>query len=148
MSLSVLLSRYGYAAVLVGCFVEGESILLMGGFSAHHGYLDVFGVTACAFVGSLAGDQLAYFLGKKYGERVLAHRPKWRPTVNRMSRRLDEHGTLLLLTFRFLYGLRNVVPFAAGLSGVPTRRFLPLNVLGAAVWAPVFVALGYAFGQA
>jgi membrane protein DedA with SNARE-associated domain len=148
VNLSVLLSRYGYAAVLIGCLIEGETIVLMGGFSAHHGYLNVFGVVVCAFVGSLAGDQLAYFLGKTYGERVLARRPKWRPAVNRMSRRLEEHGTFLLLTFRFLYGLRNAVPFAAGLSGIPMRRFLPLNIVGAAVWAPVFVTLGYAFGQA
>lgn len=53
-----------------------------------------------------------------------------------------------LVTFRFLYGLRNAVPFAAGMSGVPMCRFLTLNVLGAAIWAPAFVTLGYAFGQA
>jgi membrane protein DedA with SNARE-associated domain len=53
-----------------------------------------------------------------------------------------------LVGFRFIYGLRNAVPFAAGMSGVSPRRFVPLNAIGAAIWAPAISLLGYAFGQA
>ena len=148
MKLAGLLGRYGYFALLVGAFLEGETIVLMGGFSAHHGYLHLPGVIIAAFAGSLAGDQVAYLLGRRYGETVLRRRPKWRPTVEQVRDRLHRHGTWLLISFRFLYGLRNAVPFAAGITGIPPRRFLPLNVIGAALWAPAITLLGYLFGQA
>jgi len=146
--LSVLLARYGYWGVLVGAFFEGETIVLIGGYSAHGQYLDLPGVVACAFVGSLAGDQLAYQLGRRYGDPILARFPRFRPAVEEVRRRLEPRGTWLLVGFRFFYGLRNAVPFAAGVSGVRPRRFVPLNAIGAAVWAPVVTLLGYVFGEA
>ena len=148
MRLSVLLARYGYLTVLVGAFFEGETIVVLGGFTAHSGHLALLGVIACAFAGSLAGDQFAYFLGRKFGSRILAWRPKWQPASERARHELERRGTFLLISFRFYYGLRNAVPFVAGLAGVPPRRFVPLNVLGAAIWAPSISVLGFLFGKA
>ncbi len=148
MKLTSLLSRYGYWAILVGAFVEGETIVVLGGFFAHRHILNLFGVIACAFIGSLAGDQLAYFVGRKFGTRVLDYRPRWRPAAARARLELERRGTFLLVSFRFFYGLRNAVPFVAGLAGVPPRRFIPLNALGALLWAPAISVLGYVFGRA
>lgn len=149
LHLAALLSRYGYLTVLAGSFFEGETIVVMGGFAAHRGYLHLGGVMLLAFAGSLAGDQLAYFVGRRYGERILVKRPTWRPNVEKVRDRLAHQSTTwLLVSFRFFYGLRNVVPFAAGLSGVAPRRFVPLNTLGAAIWAPTIATLGYVFGEA
>jgi len=148
LSLSSLLARYGYWTVLLGAFFEGETIVVLGGFAAHRGDLLLPAVMACAFAGSLAGDQFAYFLGRKFGKRILAWRPKWRPAVERGRHELERRGTFLLVSFRFYYGLRNAVPFVAGLAGVPPRRFVPLNVLGAGIWAPTISLLGFLFGKA
>ena len=148
MSLSALLARYGYLTVLVGAFFEGETIVVLGGFAAHRGDLALIGVMACAFAGSLAGDQFAYFLGRKFGKRILAWRPKWQPAAERARHELERRGTFLLVSFRFYYGLRNAVPFVAGLAGVPPRRFIPLNVLGAGIWAPTISLLGFLFVKA
>ena len=148
MSLSALLARYGYLTVLFGAFFEGETIVVLGGFAANRGDLVLLGVMACAFAGSLAGDQFAYFLGRKFGKRILAWRPKWRPAAERARHELERRGTFLLVSFRFYYGLRNAVPFVAGLAGVPPRRFVPLNVVGAGIWAPAISVLGFLFGKA
>jgi membrane protein DedA with SNARE-associated domain len=145
---SHLLARYGYWTVLVGAFFEGETIVVLGGFAAHRGDLFLPGVIACAFAGSLAGDQFAYFLGRRFGKRILAWRPKWQPAAERARHELERRGTFLLISFRFYYGLRNAVPFVAGLAGVRPRRFIPLNVLGAAIWAPSISVLGFLFGKA
>jgi len=58
------------------------------------------------------------------------------------------HQIWLLLSFRFVYGLRTVVPFAVGTSEVPAARFMLLNAVGGAVWALVVSAAGYYFGAA
>ena len=38
MDLAALVTQYGYAAVAVGCLLEGETVLLLAGFAAHRGY--------------------------------------------------------------------------------------------------------------
>ena len=39
--LESFLAKYGYIAILLGTVFEGETIMIMGGFSAHRGYLDL-----------------------------------------------------------------------------------------------------------
>jgi membrane protein DedA with SNARE-associated domain len=146
VALVELLERYGYAAVLIGTFFEGETVLVMGGFAAHQGYLAFPGVVAAAFCGSLAGDQFAFLIGRRYGH-VLERFPRLKPGVERAARLLERRGTVLLLGFRFVYGIRNLTPLAAGLSRIPAARFLALNAAGAALWSLAIGAAGYAFGR-
>lgn len=143
-----LIERYGYLAILVGTFLEGETILVLGGFAAHRGLLHLPGVIIAAFVGSVLSDQLFFFLGRRHGAALLAKRPKWQAGVARVRGLIDRHSTLLILVFRFLYGLRNVTPFALGMSNVPTARFVALNAVGAAVWAVAIAVLGWSVGEA
>ena len=75
MNLAGLLATYGYLAVAVGTFLEGETILLMAGFAAHCGYLDLSKVILVAFVAGFLGDQFYFFLGQRYGDRILARFP-------------------------------------------------------------------------
>ena len=51
-----------------------------------------------------------------------------------------------MLSFRFVYGLRTVMPVAIGLSGYPPGRYLLLNGIGAAIWASALAAAAYHFG--
>lgn len=138
---------YGYAAVGVGTFLEGETILVLGGFAAHSGYLTLSGVILAAFIGSLFGDQLYYFIGRSKGKSLLEKRPRWQTKSEKVFSMLDKHQILLVLGFRFLYGLRTVAPFLIGASKIPPKRFLILNIIGAAIWAIAIGACGYLFGQ-
>lgn len=147
MSLAQLLHDYGYLALVVGCFLEGETILVLGGFAAHRGYLDLRLVMLAAFAGSVLGDQLYFFLGRRYGARWLRRRPAWHERAQTIERRLQRHRDLFLLGFRFLYGIRTVAPFALGMGSVSVVRFAVLNVLGAVVWAVAFGWAGYLFGE-
>lgn len=143
-----LIARYGYLAIFLGTLAEGETILVLGGFAAHRGMLSLPGVMLAAFAGSLASDQFFFYLGRRHGERLLARRPQWQPALARVRRLLDRYNTLVIVSFRFLYGLRNVTPFALGMSSVPTARFVALNILGAAVWAVAVALLGWVVGAA
>ena len=67
MGAEELIANYGYIAVLIGTFFEGETILLIAGFFAHLGYLKLSYVIAAAFAGSLAGDQLFFYAGRIKG---------------------------------------------------------------------------------
>lgn len=148
MSLEQLIQDYGYLAILVGTFLEGETILVLGGLAAHLGFLELEWVIVAAFAGSFFGDQLYFYIGRHYGPRIIAKRLSWQANAEKVYRHLHRHQNLLILTFRFYYGLRNVTPFAIGASQVSRLRFLILNVIGAVIWAVALAALGYAFGEA
>ncbi len=148
MTLESLINTYGYAAILVGTFVEGETILVLGGFAAHRGYLALSWVLVAAFIGSLCGDQLFFFLGRWHSQTFLAKHPSWKVRVDMAQGLLERFQRPLILLLRFLYGLRTVAPFVIGMSRVPIAQFLLLNIVGALVWAIVVGAGGYLFGTA
>lgn len=148
MELGDAIARYGYPAVFFGTMLEGETVLVLAGFAAHRGHLDLSVVIACAFFGTLLSDQLYFYLGRRHGAAWLARRPGWRERVNRVRGVVQRNQTKLTLSFRFMYGIRTVVPFALGLSDVSRARFTALNATSAALWAAAFGALGWALGQA
>jgi membrane protein DedA with SNARE-associated domain len=148
MDLDALIREYGYLAILIGTFLEGETILVLGGLAANLGYLEIQWVLVSAFLGSFSGDQLYFHIGRHYGPRIIARRLSWQESAEKVYHILRRHQNFLILTFRFYYGLRNVTPFAIGAAGVDWRRFLLLNTLGAVVWTIVLAYLGYFFGAA
>jgi membrane protein DedA with SNARE-associated domain len=148
MTLEGLVQDYGYLAVLVLTFLEGETILVLAGVAAQQGHLQLKYVMLCAFCGSLISDQLAFFIGRRWGTRWLARRPNIEARLARARSLIERHQIVITLVFRFLYGLRNVIPFALGMSRMPVARYVILNVIGAAVWAVALAAGGYALGHA
>ena len=74
--LQQFLHDFGYLALFIGTFFEGETILVLAGFLAFRGYMDINLVVVVAFCGSYAGDQLWYFLGRKHGRKLLARKPR------------------------------------------------------------------------
>lgn len=123
-------------------------MLIAAGFAAHRGILNLSWVIATAFVASTLGDQLAFFLGRWYGERLLQRFPALRRKVPVMQALLDRYRVPLILGVRFFYGLRIAWPFAIGMSRIPFPVFALLNMTGALVWAAAVASAGYYFGMA
>jgi len=146
--LESLITSYGYPIIIIGTFLEGETVLILGGVAAHLGYLSLEWVIACGFCGTLLGDQLYFFLGRRHGRTLLARRPVWQEPLERVLDKMHRHQNLLILGFRFLYGLRTITPFAIGMSDVSYWRFTVLNLIGAAAWAISIGLAGFYFGHA
>ena len=148
MNIPDLIQHYGYAAVAIGTFLEGETVLLLGGAAASRGHLGLPWVIVVATVASFAGDQSFFWMGRAYGPALLQRFPKLGAGTARARVLLERHNTPVILSVRFLYGLRIAGPLAIGMSGVGRLRFFVLNLIGALVWACVIAALGYGTGQA
>lgn len=146
--LQELIDSYGYLAVLIGTFFEGETILVLGGLAAHLGYLELPWVMATAFAGAVAGDQLWFLVGRFRGRRLLARHSGWVPRVQRIDRVLRHYEIPVLIGFRFVYGFRNLTPFVVGMGSIPAIKFVILNVIGAALWSAAVAYAGYLFGRA
>lgn len=146
--ISAFVVSYGYLAVFLGTLLEGETILLSAGFAANRGLLHWPLVVAVAFAGATLGDQIAFLLGRWKGASLIARFPALALHAPRVHALLERHDVLLILSVRFLYGLRIAGPVVMGTSGVPFPRFALLNMLGAAIWAVLVAGAGYYFGVA
>ena len=144
--LRYLVENYGYVAILIGTFLEGESILALGGIAAHMGILEIQWVILAAFCGSTFGDQLYFFIGRRWGNSIIARWPKWRGRMDRVHKLMERWHSWIILLFRFWYGLRNITPVALGMSEVKTSLFVTLNIIGALIWAVTVAMGGYLFG--
>ncbi len=148
MTIETFITTYGYAALLIGTFLEGETILILGGLAAHQGYLNLGGVILAAFSGSLMGDQFYFYLGRRHSGFFLNKRPLWQSRLEKARQHTVRYENLMILSFRFLYGLRTVTPVVYGMSKVSVWKFAILNAVGALVWAAAFGTGGYYFGYA
>jgi membrane protein DedA with SNARE-associated domain len=145
-ALSALISQYGYALLAVGCFLEGETVLLAAGFAAHQSLLDWRLVALVAALAGTAGDQFYFALGRHGGGRVLQRLPSLTRHLPRARRLLDRYHAGLIPAIRFMVGLRIAGPLLIGSSGFDPWRFGWLNALGAAAWSALFTGLGYGLG--
>lgn len=139
--------HYGYMAILIGTFLEGEVIVMIAGAVAWHGQLSLCGVIFCAFLGTFLGDQFYFYIGRYQGLRWIGRRAKWRKKLRWIMKRLRSHQTLFILGFRFIYGVRTISPLILGAARIRPWRYGILNAIGASVWAMVFSSLGYSFAQ-
>jgi membrane protein DedA with SNARE-associated domain len=136
-----------YLITVIWTFFEGETFVLLAAAVAANGSIDPIKLTLCAWLGSYLGDQTWFFLGRKCGPLLLRRFPDWQHSIDMVHRWLERWGTVFILTFRFVYGVRNFSSIAIGLSDLSIARFMTLNFVAAGIWAVTFVSAGYLFGH-
>ena len=148
MNYSSLIAQYGYFALFAGTLLEGETVLVLAGFAAYQGYLQLHWVILTAMLGGFLGDQIYFWLGRRHSAWVLSHFPRLLPVFERANVLIERYHEVLIVGIRFLYGFRTVGPMALGMSVVVAWRFMLFNALGAVIWAIGIGAAGYLFGNA
>lgn len=145
-----LIQNYGDWIYLIAFFwaaLEGETFVIFAGLAAQRGYLNIFELIVAVGLGSLMGDQICFWLGRCYGARILHRYPKLEAGVNQAIIWLERHAVGFILSYRFMYGVRNVSSIAIGMSHLTWQRFAFWNAVAAFVWAVAFSNIGYAFGD-
>lgn len=137
-------------AAFAGLLVPGESLVLASGFFAHRGILQLDAVMAAAGLGAIAGDNIGYYLGARLGREWLLRKGS---RFGLRKRRLQQaegffqrQGPKAVFFGRFIGFARALVPFVAGASRMPYRKFVVYDALGAILWTVAFVTLGYLLG--
>jgi len=132
----------------IGLFpVPEDIIVLSAGAGVQQGLGNVFIVTAVVYLGIIVSDYLIFWFSKEFGMKILSFKfvsffiP--REKVERMLKFFDGHKKKVVFTGRFVSGLRPIVFFAAGLSGIRSRTFLAIDSLASLAYAPAMLFLGY-----
>lgn len=135
----------------VGLIAPGETFLIFGGVVAGQGTISLVTLIAIVWTCAVLGDLASYFAGRRLGRAFLVkHGSKVQITEERIHQVegfFDRHGGKAIFLGRFVGLVRAVNPFLAGSSGMPLRRFLPYDIVGAGAWATMLLVLGYVFWQ-
>lgn len=142
------IESYGYLAVFLGSIIEGETVLVLAGYSMSRGYLDPVPTFLLAVAGATAGDSIYYWLGRRFGTRLIRSLAVPRPFRARARMLLRRWGRLTAFSTRFAYGLRIALPILIGTTRMPAHLFHLFNLLGAVLFAAVYLTLGFLFGEA
>ncbi|WP_377267218.1 DedA family protein [Peterkaempfera sp. SMS 1(5)a] len=156
--LAPLLEHYGYLSVGGLVFVEdfgvpapGEATLVAAAVYAGAGQLSIAAVAGIALVAAVAGDNVGYLIGRT-GGRAFVHR--WGRYVlltperfGRAEEFFSRNGAKVVVIARFVEGLRQANGIIAGTTGMPWRRFLAFNTLGAVLWVGLWATVGYTAGS-
>lgn len=139
--------NYGYAAILIGAFFEGESILIIGGLAVQQGYLDLPLVFLCSFIGTLVSDNTFFFLGRFHGHKLVSKHKLFGKLTVVSEKFSGRSGPFLAFAMRFMYGFRHLMPVSLGMSTIKARTFFLFNVLGGLTWVLTIGFAGYFFGD-
>jgi membrane protein DedA with SNARE-associated domain len=151
-------SGWAYVVILLFAFLDAlvpvvpsEATVITAGVVAADGDLLLWVVIAAAAVGAFLGDNSAYYVGRRFGERAKKRYfsgEKARKRVAWAERQLDERSGELIVVARFIPGGRTLVALTAGTVAFPWKRFAVLDVIAALAWALYAALLGYFGGRA
>jgi membrane-associated protein len=154
-----LAGHVGYVALpaavaleTVGVPVPAETTLVAAAVLAAEGRMEIGLVIAVAAAAAIVGDNVGYALGRRLGRRVLlAAGPLAlvrRRAVAAGDRFFAAHGAAAVFLGRWIAVGRLATAWLAGADGMPWRRFVIWNALGATAWATSVGLAAYALGSA
>ena len=144
----VFLAAFLEAVAVVGTFVPGSTAMFLAGALVGTGALNLGWLLACALAGAVAGDGLSYWLGRRYGSKIVQLWPfSTHPQILQTGKQyFKAHGARSVVFARFIAPIRAIVPVVAGMLGMSPVRFYAMNVLSALLWAPAHILPGVVFG--
>ncbi len=141
------LNQYGYFALLLGTFMEGETAILMASSLIHRGLFNFPLTVLVAFFGSFVSDWIYYLIGRLNGKYFLAKRPKLNAKVKPVTDFFLHHKMQILFSYRFLYGFRILIPVVIGMSGLRPLQYLFYSTVTGLLWATAVSTTGYWIGR-
>jgi len=157
-----LIVQHGYSAIALLMLLESaipplpsELIMPFAGYAAGLGELNGVMVVLAGTLGSVAGTLAWYAIGRWIGaERLrnwVGRHGRWLPLSEReLQKALDwfeQKGHLAVLVGRLVPGVRTLISFPAGITGMELPRFLLWTGAGSLLWCSLLTAVGAFLGE-
>ncbi|MBK7141178.1 MAG: DedA family protein [bacterium] len=144
-------SFWVYAMIFIACFVEnivppfpGDTFILAAGGLVALQRLDLTTTVAVVLTGGMSSVMILYYIGRHYGrEFVIRKNYRWFTVddVTRMEQRLENYGGLILVSSRFILGLRSALAIAAGIAHYYPMRMFFYSLLSYIIFTGLLVTL-------
>ena len=130
----------------------GETALVLAAILASQGKLQIWLVIVIGVASAIAGDNIGYVLGRRFGREVLVARGPLRRhrlrAVRAGDRFFERHGPKAVFLARWIALVRFAAAWLAGINRMPWRLFLFWNALGGIGWGVTYGLVGYYGGKA
>ncbi|RUM57761.1 MAG: DedA family protein [Persephonella sp.] len=146
-NVELFFQNYGYIAVFIGTFLEGEIFLIVVGIFIKLKLLNPALSLVFAILGAFIHEILYFFVGKWKGKKFLEENKYTQKSFQKAKELLNKYGVYSIFLIRFLYGMRMVPMMLMGASGIGVVRFTVFNLISLLIWAILYLALGYFFGH-
>jgi len=145
--LEELIWRYGYIAIFILTFFEGESVLIAAGFLAYSGYLDAVTVIIVSSLASYIGHG-TFFLIALYKREAFLRLIQRFVKVNllKLESLMARYGTASIFISQWLYGFRLLSAAVLGISRMGTTKYFSFQLISCLAWAVICTYGGYFFG--
>ncbi len=145
----IFLIAFGEALLIIGLFVPSTVVLVGAGTLVGTGHLDFWQVFLATILGAIAGDQVSYWAGRLFGERLKTFWPlsRYPALVAKGEDFVRNHGGKSIAIGRFVPGVKAVVPGIVGMLGMSQPFFIFVNVTSGVFWAAAHVFPGVLIGQ-
>jgi len=158
MSFSDFVQQFPYAGLFILLILGGigfpfpeDTTLILCGFLISHEIVRAIPALAVVYSGILVTDFSLYLVGKKYGKAVLTHKRFRRflspEKIARLEDKFRERGILVILFGRQFVGLRAQIFIVAGITGMPSLRFLAVDSITSIFTIFLMAGAGYMGGQ-
>ncbi len=149
--LAILFVIFAETGLLVGFIFPGDSLLFTAGFLVQQGVLpiNIHSFVVLLFVAAVLGESTGYIFGRKVGRKLFERENSRffkKDYLIRSELFYQKHGAITIVLACFIPFVRTFVPIVAGISHMDYRKFIPFNLLGAALWTGSFTYLGYYAG--
>jgi membrane-associated protein len=136
-----------YGVLLAYCLGKTGPLPMLAGFAAAQGALRLDLLILVTLLGSIAGGQARFAVGRFASPWVCRTFPKLAPWIALASAGVERYSLRVLLAYRFVKGSFSLVGLGAGASLLVWTRHVLLDSLGAVLWIGVMVGIGWTFGQ-
>ena len=137
---------FTYIILFLYCALKSGSLPLFAGVAAHLDALNISVVAVVVFLGGYLGDELRFYLGKKYGVENLSKRPGYQKALVTAKLLLQHYGKAYIFLYRYPKGMRTIGALPVTLTDMKWKTFTVLNALSAITWTFALVGLGYLLG--
>jgi membrane protein DedA with SNARE-associated domain len=137
----VYLILFGY------CLLKSGALPLFAGVLVSSDALLALPVIGATFLGGYLGDEVRFFVARRYGDALQRRWPKTKTWIARGNRLLGKYGVAYIFLYRYPKGMRTIgaLPIGTGVMRWPV--FTMLNAASAALWCAVLVGAGIVFGN-
>ncbi len=145
----IFLISFGEALLIIGLVVPSTVVLVGAGTMVGTGHLDFWPVFLATAVGAITGDQVSYWAGRWYGDKLKEMWPLNRhpQLLLRGEEYVRQHGGKSIAIGRFVPGVKAVVPGIVGMLGMSQLFFIAVNFSSGLVWTAAHVFPGILIGQ-
>jgi membrane protein DedA with SNARE-associated domain len=150
-TLLTIIRDYGwlsYFILFAYCALKSGSLPLFAGIAAQLDALNIVFVASLVFLGGYLGDELRFYLGRKYGVQNLSSKAWYQRSVSSATLLLQHYGKAYIFLYRYPKGMRTIGALPVALTDMNWPMFTFLNASSALLWTIVLVGGGYVFGSA